>query len=154
MTAFKLGDEVINAIKKYAPYLGNVVSSVSPLGGVAVSLVEHALGVAPGDAPALTNALASDPDLQVKLETVERQIQQVDSSDREGARIANGAAPNQWIIPLLAIVFVTGFFGYLVMMMTGHAPSDTVAHQIFDALNSITVMIISYYFGSCHPNNR
>lgn len=154
MAVFKLGEDVISAIKKYAPYLGDVVSSVSPMGGVAVSLVEHALGVNPGDTTALSTAVVSDPDLQVKLETIERQIQQIDSSDREGARLANGAMRNQWIIPFLSIVFVVGFFGYLIMLITGHTPTETVAHQIFDALNSITVMIVSYYFGSCHPNNR
>ena len=116
MTAFSLGEDVIAGIKKYAPYLGELVSSVSPIGGVAVSLVEHALGVAPGDAPALASAITTDPDLQIKLETIERELQQIDAGDRADARAAK--PPHDWIIPFLAVVFVLGFFGFIGLSLT------------------------------------
>jgi hypothetical protein len=142
--------EISSVIAKDAPTAAAIVGSASPLAGLLVTLLGHAFG-----SPAVNTlpaVIAADVDMPIKLAEIERQVAQVDSSDRQGARLAPFS--RDWIIPILAMIFILGFFSFIGLSISKSIGSDINAHQIFDVLSNATMLILSYYFGSCHSANK
>lgn len=63
-------------------------------------------------------------------------------------------SPHFWILAILSLIFVVGFFVFTRWMLGAYFPDQQTAHQVFDTLSNITAMIIAYWFGSSHPQNR
>jgi hypothetical protein len=59
-----------------------------------------------------------------------------------------------WLLAILSIIFVLGFFAFIRWMLITYCPDAQSAHQIFDTLSNITLSVLAYWFGSSHPQNR
>lgn len=145
-------DKIASVIEKDAPIAASMLSSVSPGASLLVTLLGHAFGAANVDPSLLPTMIATDPDSAVKLAAIDRQLAQVDSSDRQGARLARPV--NDWIVSTLAMVFVFGFFVFIALSVSKYIPDTASTHQIFDMLSNAVMVILAYFYGSCHPNNR
>ena len=145
---------LVHAVEKFAPAVAS--SLFGPGGGIAVSLLENTFGCSAPDLPA---HIANDPDAALKLKTLEdhhgealASIASTDYvtevSDRLNARLVNDS--HFFILATLSIIFIVGFFAFIGMMLSRYFPDQQDSHQVFDILSNSTMLILSYWFGSCH----
>lgn len=143
--------EIANAVGEYAPSVATAL--VGSGGGIIVTLLENMFGV---KSNALATAIAADPDAKEKLKALEMQhgetLLSLDTADRKNARANENTDKHFWILATLSIIFVLGFFSFIGLMLTQYFPSAADAHQVFDILSNSTMLVLSYWFGSCHGN--
>jgi len=134
-----------------------------PFGGMAASALLNVLDITPeqgNEEAQLKQALQNlTPELAVKLKEGERQwivsmremdIKEADlnARDRDSARNMQ-MATNSWVVPVLAIVTIGGFFAVVAMILTGRVPLDsTLTGFVLGAVSSKAEQIYNFFFGS------
>jgi hypothetical protein len=155
-------NDLISLLKSVAPALATVVAG--PLGGAAVSAIAGKFGVA-DSVEAVAKAIAGDPDAAAKLAEIDLKQFQAEAADRDSARdreiqIATSQdAPllNKIVTPVLALGTVAVSFGLLaaIMFMPDiNGNRKDIAIYVLGAVNSATVMVLSYYFGASHDHKK
>lgn len=152
-------EKIKNFIAKSSPLLGQSISAINPLAGVALSLLSHAFGVDATSPDALLAAMMKDPEAAVKLKQIEldNQVQlqkiistnyAVEVSDREDAR-KNGQSYD-WFLHLFAVFVTAGFFtciALLFILKPDNSDRD-ILNMMLGALGSTWTQITSFYYGS------
>ncbi len=144
-------------LKQIAPTVASALSG--PLAGMAVSAVSKAIGVEPDKVQDVISAgkLDSAQIAQIKVAEIELQKQanelglnfaKLEVDDRKSARDMQ-VATRSWVPPVLAGVITVGFFGILILLMTGKVQGDNNTILIMlGSLSTAWTGIVAYYFGS------
>lgn len=144
-------------LKQIAPTVASAL--MTPLAGMAVSVVSKAIGVEPDKVQDIISSgkLTSEQIAQIKIAEIDLQKQANDLGlnfeklavdDRKSARDMQ-MATRSWVPPLLAAAVTVGFFGILVMMLLDKVDSNNPAIlMMLGSLGTAWTGIIAYYFGS------
>ena len=144
-------------LKQIAPTVASAL--MTPLAGMAVSVVSKAIGVEPEKVQDIISSGKLTPEqiAQIKIAEIDLQKQANDLGlnfeklavdDRKSARDMQ-MATRSWVPPLLAAAVTVGFFGILVMMLLGKVDSNNPAIlMMLGSLGTAWTGIIAYYFGS------
>jgi hypothetical protein len=144
-------------LKQIAPTVASAL--MTPLAGMAVSVVSKAIGVEPEKVQDIISSGKLTPEqiAQIKIAEIDLQKQANDLGlnfeklavdDRKSARDMQ-MATRSWVPPLLAASVTVGFFGILVMMLLGKVDSNNPAIlMMLGSLGTAWTGIIAYYFGS------
>ncbi len=144
-------------LKQIAPTVASALGG--PLAGMAVSAISKAIGVEPDKVQDVISAgkLNSEQIAQIKIAELELQKQanelglnfaKLEVDDRKSARDMQ-VATRSWVPPVLAGVITVGFFGILILLMTGKVQGDNNTILIMlGSLSTAWTGIIAYYFGS------
>lgn len=150
-----------DAIAKYAPLLGSVISIESPLAGVLITLIGKAFNFDPHTESIqdILAKIAGDEDAETKLKQIESDYQtsiaQIQENDRANARDREETyikllGKRDWILDFIALIVV---FGYLIMctLYLIDKLSDEAGHTFYmmfgGQLTGGFIMVLSYYFG-------
>jgi uncharacterized membrane protein YwzB len=82
-------DKLIDLLKSAAPALAT--AAAGPLGGMVVKAISDKLGV-PNDVEAVTQAVAADPEIELKLREIDLAQFKAEAEDRANARAMQVAA--------------------------------------------------------------
>lgn len=145
-------------VLKFSP--GIATALTGPIGGIVASLLSNVFG---SSVEGLGDALKLDPNAEFKLKQFElehsQELAQISSSnyanevqDRVSARAEDKDDKHFWILATLSIVFTLGFFVFIGMMLVKVFPDASEAHQVFDIISNLGMLIFSFWFGSCHGN--
>lgn len=164
---------------KYAPLLGEALSS--PVGAVAAigSVVASAFGGNTQDPQDLLKKMQGDPEAQAKLLAIENdykiQCQQIiqqgisqrldyeksmyetEVADRNSARQANNANGKRDIMPeILSILIVLGFYAAIFAVFQVHDDSvdKDILYMMLGILGSGFTAVLNYYLGSSSSSRR
>jgi hypothetical protein len=156
---------LIAIVGKSAPLLASALGS--PIAGMAIGLIENLFGMKSSTPDELANAINADPDAAIKLKELElkhtEDLQKITADtystevrDRESARqresdVTKATGNRDWIVHTLAITFTVGFFIYISVTIFSLVQFNS---DIFHDLLSAELLILSYYFGSCHQMSR
>jgi len=144
-------------LKQIAPTVASAL--MTPLAGMAVSVVSKAIGVEPDKVQDIISSgkLTSEQIAQIKIAEIDLQKQanelglnfeKLAVDDRKSAREMQ-MATRSWVPPLLAASVTVGFFGILGMMLLGKVDSNNPAIlMMLGSLGTAWTGIIAYYFGS------
>jgi len=144
-------------LKQIAPTVASAL--MTPLAGMAVSVVSKAIGVEPDKVQDIISSgkLTSEQIAQIKIAEMDLQKQANDLGlnfeklavdDRKSAREMQ-MATRSWVPPLLAASVTVGFFSILGMMLLGKVDSNNPAIlMMLGSLGTAWTGIIAYYFGS------
>ncbi len=144
-------------LKQIAPTVASALGG--PLAGMAVSAISKAIGVEPDKVQDVISAgkLDSEQIAQIKVAELELQKQanelglnfaKLEVDDRKSARDMQ-MVTRSWVPPVLAGVITVGFFGILILLMTGKVQGDNNTILIMlGSLSTAWTGIIAYYFGS------
>jgi hypothetical protein len=145
-------------VLKYSPTVATALGG--PIAGMVATLLSHAFGV---DTDSLPSTIATDPDAAVKIQQFELQYKaelaqanaanyQAEVNDRKNSRdLASRLDKHFWILPTLSIIFVVSYFGF-ILLKPHLGMSDSDAHQTQDNLTNCLMLILAFWFGSCHGN--
>jgi len=144
-----------------APMLASAVGS--PVAGMAVSAGLSALGIEPEKgneekqlAKAMQNATPSDmlklkqADNQFKLdmEKVGVDLEKLNQAGLDSARNMQ-IKTQSWVVPVLAVATVGGFFTVVGFILSGKVPLDsTLAGFVLGAVSSKAEQVYNFFFGS------
>jgi len=144
-----------------APMVATAIGG--PFGGMAASKLLNVLGIAPeqgNEEEQLKEAMKNlTPEQAVQLKEGERQwvlsmremdIKELDlnAKDRNSARDMQ-IKTDSWVVPVLAIVTVAGFFAVVGFIMSGKVPLDsTLTGFVLGAVSSKAEQIYNFFFGS------
>lgn len=155
-------DELLQIVSKVAPLVGGMLGT--PMASIAISLLSHIFGGNGNDIANLLSKIKSDPESELKLKTLEYQHQEAlqqfnltqrsdEISDNKSARdLAEKLDNHFWILPTLSIFFIMGFFIFIYLMLGKYFSSSDDVHRIFDILSNSLMLILAFWFGSCHGN--
>jgi len=144
-------------LKQIAPTVASAL--MTPLAGMAVSVVSKAIGVEPDKVQDIISSGKLTPEqiAQIKIAEIDLQKQANDLGlnfeklavdDRKSAREMQ-AATRSIVPPALAAIVTIGFFGIMVMMLLGKVDSNNPAIlMMLGSLGTAWTGIIAYYFGS------
>jgi hypothetical protein len=144
-------------LKQIAPTVASAL--MTPLAGMAVSVVSKAIGVEPEKVQDIISSGKLTPEqiAQVKIAEIELQKQaqelglnfaKLEVDDRKSAREMQ-ATTRSIVPPVLAALVTLGFFGILIMMLLGKVDSNNPAIlMMLGSLGTAWTGIIAYYFGS------
>ncbi len=144
-------------LKQIAPTIATAMGG--PLAGMAVSAISKAIGVEPDKVQDVISAgkLDAEQIAQIKVAELELQKQanelglnfaKLEVDDRKSARDMQ-MVTRSWVPPVLAGVITVGFFGILILLMTGKVQGDNNTILIMlGSLSTAWTGIIAYYFGS------
>jgi len=144
-------------LKQIAPTVASAL--MTPLAGMAVSVVSKAIGVEPEKVQDIISSGKLTPEqiAQIKIAEIDLQKQANDLGlnfeklavdDRKSAREMQ-AATRSIVPPALAAIVTIGFFGIMVMMLLGKVDSNNPAIlMMLGSLGTAWTGIIAYYFGS------
>jgi hypothetical protein len=149
-------DTLLNILKGVAPVLATAVAG--PAGGAAVSWIADKLGIPDSTIEGVTEALAGNPEMTMKLKELDLEYAKLDQLDRDSARQAySKVATSEYatrldkaVVPILALGTVALAFGFIGVLMVRDVPTDQQQMIIF-ALGFITSsagQVLSFYFGS------
>lgn len=155
-------DSVKKVIGTVAPGLATALGG--PLAGQAVSVITAALGLGPSEEEKAIQILQQSPDALLKLKLAEIDFQkflkdagirtqELDTKDRDSARIL-AAAKGMFPQVTLSIVYTVGYFTMVFGMMTGslHIPSASGEQALFAGIVGVMtgaqVQILNFWFGS------
>jgi len=144
-----------------APMLASAVGS--PIAGLAVSAGLAALGIEPEQgneekqlAKAMQNATPED---LLKIKQAENQFKldmekvgvDLERLNQEGLKSARKMQidTHSWVVPVLAMFTVGGFFAVVGLIMTGKVPLDsTLTGFVLGAVSSKAEQVYNFFFGS------
>jgi hypothetical protein len=150
-------------VEKLAPTVASAIGG--PIGGMAVTAIEGALGITGGDGSSTDKIEAAitagqltgeqlaalkkaDQDFAAKMKELDIQADQLQLADVEGARQMQVATPSN-VPALLSGLIVLGYFGALIAMMFGVDVTDNNAFLIMlGALTGALTQVLNYWFGS------
>ncbi len=144
-------------LKQIAPTVATALGG--PLAGMAVSAISKAIGVEPDKVQDVISAGKLDAEQIAKIKIAEIELQKQANElglnfeklavdDRKSAREMQ-AATRSIVPPILAGVITIGFFGILILLMTGKVQGDNNTILIMlGSLSTAWTGIIAYYFGS------
>lgn len=148
-------------IKKDAPLIANMVSSFNPMAGLFIKLLSVLFGA--DNLDDLQSKISSDKDASLKLKKLEldhqKDLQQLMNNDTANARereknIVEHTGRKDFVISFFSITFLIFFFIFVFCDLFKLFPDDIDGSHIFNTLSNIICLIVSYYFGSCHPTNK
>lgn len=144
-----------------APILGTALGG--PLGAAAGGLISQALGTTPGDSAAVEEKLAgatpdqllalqkANNDFKVQMKQLGVQEEQLAYADTASARQREEAVKD-WTPRVIACCVLAITLGLEGAMLLGfHRPTQIapeILGRIFGTLDSATILILGYYFGS------
>jgi hypothetical protein len=143
-----------------APALATALGG--PLAGVAVrAIAEKVLGKSEASEADVAAAVAgASPELLLKLKQADQnfaramaeagvKLEELEAQDRASAR-AMQMATRDWVPGALAVVFVTGFFALVWIMLRYTIPVENrdAINLLLGALAGAVTTILSFYFGS------
>lgn len=150
--------KILPIVSKAAPLLGAVLGT--PLAGFGLSLIAQAFGVNSKNLDAISSALSTTPDAEIKLKTLEydhaetlekiasqNYITEVD--DRKNAR-QNGVLYKDFLRHMAYLV-TAGFFGALLLLFSPvHLDPDgrELLSMLVGMLVSKWQTIIDFFYGS------
>lgn len=151
--------ELISIVMKAAPSLAGALAG--PAGALISTILSNAFNVGSDDPKAITTAIQSDPDHDIKLKALELQHEQVlknmevkhhelDTQDRANARLFN-LQSHDWVLPIIAVGYSGLFAGLLLLDALKIFPINGGAMQ---DLYSIAMIIVNFYLGSSHGERR
>lgn len=148
-------------LSKVAPMAATAMGG--PFGGMAASALLNVLGVEPEQGneeaqleQAMQNltpeqaVILKEGERKWKLQMREMDIKEADlnARDRDSARKMQ-MATNSWVVPVLALVTVGGFFAVVGAILTGKVPLDsTLTGFVLGAVSSKAEQIYNFFFGS------
>jgi len=148
-------------LSKVAPMAATAIGG--PFGGMAASALLNALDIKPeqgNEESQLEAAMQSmTPAQAIQLKEGERQWtlhmremdikeQDLHAQDRDSARNMQ-VQTGSWVVPVLAIVTVGGFFAVVGFILTGQVPLDsTLTGFVLGAVSSKAEQIYNFFFGS------
>lgn len=148
-------------LSKVAPMAATAIGG--PFGGMAASALLSTLGIEAekgNEESQLEQAMQNlTPEQAVKLKEGERQwklrMREMDikeddlhARDRDSARKMQ-MANHSWVVPVLALVTVAGFFVVVGLILTGKVPLDsTLTGFVLGAVSSKAEQIYNFFFGS------
>lgn len=149
-------DTLLSLLKGVAPVLATAVAG--PAGGAAVSWIADKLGIPDSTIEGVTEALAGNPELTLKLKELDLEYAKLEVADRDSARQAYASVAtseyatklDKAVVPILALGTVALAFGFIGVLMVRDVPTDQQQMIIF-ALGFITSsagQVLSFYFGS------
>lgn len=148
-------------VSKAAPILGAAISSTSPIGAMAVSLISALFGVKTTDPQELVKAIQDDPDHDIKLLQIQNshldalalansEDYKIEVEDRENAREILPQAKEfmQWV----TICVTVGFFGVFTLLVSQYVNIDNTEKDLISMLIGVLISkwstIIDFWFGS------
>ena len=154
-------EAIAKEVLKYSPIVAGALGS--PIASVITSLLCNAFGVTADVLPA---AISSNPNAsatikQFELEhaeamaTINSNNYAADIDNQKDARVVSNKPKDGKSFLILAgisVIFILGFFVFFGMMLTKVFPDASDAHLVFDILSNSTMLILSFWFGSCHGN--
>lgn len=159
MTALSNIEILARLIAKSAPVLGTVVSSFSPLAGIAINLIAAAFNKDPTNLSDLATAISADPSAAVKLKQIE--IEHADLlattalSDNQSARereenVIKTTGKRDKILDGIAITVVLGYFCMcgLVAYEKFNQNENHILYILVGHLTAGFMMVLGYYFGA------
>lgn len=152
-------DDLISVVGKSAPLLATVLGS--PLAGMAIGLIGNLFGIDPKKTDDLAKAIKNDPEADAKLKKLEYEHQEslltiqnqgyaTEVEDRKNAR-EREIALHDHVPTLLALGFLAVYSAIQFYCVVN---SNTINDIISARFQDILIMIISYYFGSSHHENK
>lgn len=146
-------------LKKVAPALGSAVGG--PYGGMATKfLAEKFLGDENATEEQIAEAVVFaspeklfeikklDNDFKLRLRELGIKEYELELQDTASARNMQ-IATNSWVVPVLAIFTVGGFFAVVGLILTGKVPLDsTLTGFVLGAVSSKAEQIYNFFFGS------
>ena len=152
--------DVLSILKQVAPTVATALGG--PLAGLAVEAVGKALGVTPEDAQKVLDSGKLSGEQLAAIKQAELALQQqaqelgldfakLEEADKASAR-AMQIATKSWIPGTLAIAVTTGFFGILILLMSGIAQKGDEIMIMLGSLGTAWATIIGFYFGSSYSS--
>lgn len=159
----------MNFLRKIAPFLGAALSLGGPLGAMAGTALNAALGAKPGakvdDVLAsltktaltpeqLAAVQAAENDFQIQMKKLDIQsvedLAKMEDDDRANARAMHAAVPKDYTPECLAAGITLGFF-LTLWYVFGHGvkpEAHDLALTMVGVLGTAWVSVVSFYFGS------
>ena|ERR1700761_622277 len=154
--------KLLPLVSKAAPLLGNVLGT--PFIGIGLSLLAKVFGVDAHDIEALTHAISSDPEADVKLKTLQNQHIEMlgklanreyslEVKDRMNAR--KNSVLYKDFLRHMAYFVTCGFFGSVVILflpLVLKPESRDLLSMLIGMLASKWQTIIDFFYGSSRQN--
>jgi hypothetical protein len=149
-------DYLLSLLKGVAPILATAVAG--PAGGAAIGWIADKLGIPDATIEGVTEALAGNPEMTMKLKELDLEYAKLAMQDRDSARkahaeiatSANSSALEKAVVPVLALGVVGLAFMLIAVLMFVDTPDNQQQLVIF-ALGFVTSaagQVLSFYFGS------
>lgn len=147
-------NELLKLLGSVAPALAGIVAG--PLGGMAVSAIASKLGVA-DTVEAVTQAIAADPDVALKLAQIDLETLRVKHANTENARAMQVAALAQSDVfskrftMYLTVFWSVSAVAYVGFITFGSIPESNVrfADTILGfILGTVVATMLNFWFGS------
>jgi hypothetical protein len=146
----------IETLEKLAPTVASALGS--PVAGMAVGVLESALGVSGDDVQKMveSNKMTAEQvaaiqlaeiNLKAKAQELGLDFAKLSNDDRASARDMQKNVKS-WVPPTLAIAVTVGFFGILAAMMSGKIDQAAEVDIMLGSLGTAWTGIIAFYFGS------
>ena len=150
--------DILSILKQVAPTVATALGG--PLAGIAVEAIAKMMNVSPEAAQKvldsgkltgeqLTAIRQAEIELQKQAEGLGLDFAKLEQADKSSAR-AMQIATKSWIPGVLAIGVTGGFFGILIMLMTGVAQKGDEIMIMLGSLGTAWATIIGFYFGSSY----
>lgn len=155
-------------VSKLSPVVGTALGG--PMGGIIVTLLAKVFGVNNNDITNLAGVISADPEAQVKIKELEKQISDNQLEDMESARerdekmVTLASAPNAgFVVSFIALV------PHLLTMLTGAAilgigitrilvnctnSNDTLIALIVTSLIGIFMKQCAMYYGGFNKEDK
>lgn len=154
-------DQFKSVIATVAPLIGTAFGG--PLGGLAGNFLASKLGTPAGDTKALeAKVLSNDPQVMLQVKAADEAFQahladlgvqedQLAATDTANARAREIALRDRTPALLAGLVVILTFLLEGSLLMGWHQPaqvSGEILGRILGTLDSATILVLSYYFGS------
>lgn len=146
---------IASLVEKEAPLLASVIGTANPMAAILVNLLLKAFGIlSPMQLPA---AIDADPDAAIKLKQIEADhndvLIQSNMNDTASARereedIVAKTGKRDWVLDLIAILFITFFFVICTLNYFFSIKDDHILIMLLGQITAGVGYILSYYFGS------
>lgn len=140
-------NDLASVVEKFSPLIGSALGS--PLGGVLVTFIAHAIKANPTDVKDIIDKIKTDPDAEVKIKEMEAMVNDLQNARNREVAYTNATKQRDWMLPLLAVIVVLGFFVTTWVVMFADIDQDE-KYFLFCLILGIGVQfaqVYNYYFG-------
>jgi hypothetical protein len=150
---------IAQGLEKVAPYFAKILSNTNPISGIILHALMEIFNV--GDVNDLPSKIEADPNAEAKLKKVEMDnrilLAYLNMKDRSDARsreqnIIRLTGKRDWILDVLAIVFVVFFFVLCILNYFYNIKYDGFMVMLMGQVSSGMGLVLAYYFGSSKKN--
>lgn len=147
-------------VAKSSPLLAAALSSVNPLAGLIFTGIAHLFGLnTDATQDQVVNAIANDPDHDIKLKNLEYQHQEalrsIEVQMRQGAYqreqlITSATGKRDVVMEIIALCMVFGFFlmCFIVTFVPITKISSDLMYLVIGQFSTGFITVLSYYFGA------